>query len=147
MAYCSNCGSELAPNAKACSNCGALIGGPAPVIKDWDHTADFEATDISDGKVYAICAYLLGFVGIVVALLAAKDSAYIKFHVKESIKLTLSILVVYVVSLILCWTLIVPIAGAILICILAVLKIIACVQVCQNKSIEPWIVRSLTFLK
>lgn len=143
MAYCSNCGASLEDNATSCSSCGAIITNAAPVVNPWDHTDEFDAADISENKVYALCAYALSFFGIIVAVLCAKDSAYVKFHCRESAKLNLFIVVVSILSSALVWTCIVPIAGGIFLCIGFVLIVIAFVQVCQGKAKEPWLIRSI----
>lgn len=150
MAYCSNCGAELPAGAQKCPSCDAIIGGevivPNVVINEWDHTAEFDAKDISDNKIYAMCAYLLDIVGIIMAILVAKDSEYAKFHAREATKLTVITYLVAILTCILCWTCIVPIAGGILLCILFVVRIIAFVQVCNGLAREPWLIRSLKFL-
>ena len=48
----------------------------------YDHTSEFTAKDISDNKVIAMLVYLMGTIGIIVALLASKDarSAYRNYN-------------------------------------------------------------------
>lgn len=148
MAYCSNCGSEISADAKTCPSCGAIIGASAiNVVNTYDHTTDFDAQDISDNKVYAMMAYLLDFIGIIIALMVAKESPYAKFHAKEAAKLTIVSYIVVFFTAVLAWTCIVPFAGCILAGILFVLKVIAFVQVCKGKAVEPWLIRSLKFLQ
>ena len=52
----------------------------------WDHTAEFDPKDISENKVVAMLVYLLGWVGIIIALLAANTSPYAAFHVRQGLK-------------------------------------------------------------
>lgn len=118
----------------------------APYVDPKDHTAEFTPKDISDHKVFAMLPYLLGTLGIIVALLAAKDSNYIMFHVREALKITVCSILVGIVSALLCWTVIVPIAGAVCAIILLVVKIICFFQVCQGKAKEAAIVSSFGFL-
>ena len=47
----------------------------------------------------------------------------------------------------LCWTVIVPIAAAVVYVILLVLKVIAFFSICSGKAKEPAIIRNLGFLK
>ena len=54
----------------------------------YDHTSEFTAKDISDNKVIAMLVYLMGTVGIIIALLASKDSPYLSFHVRQALKFT-----------------------------------------------------------
>lgn len=155
MAFCSQCGAELPADATVCPSCKATLVKPTesaagafePQVEPWDHTAEFDAADISNTKVYAMCAYLLGLPGIIIALLVKEDSPFLKFHVKESTKIMLVELIVTILTCLLCWTCIVPIVGIVLCIITTVLRIIAFFQVCNGVSKEQWLIRSLTFLK
>ena len=117
------------------------------VIPPWDHTHEFDLQDISDNKVIAMAAYLLGPLGIIIALLAAQSSPYVGFHVRQAMKFIVLEALTTIVMALLCWTLIVPAAGAVFLIILMVLQIIAFVSVCKGRAVEPPILRSLRFLK
>lgn len=58
-----------------------------PYVAPYDHTDEFDGKDISDNKVIAMCIYLLGTVGLFIALLCQK-SEYVTFHIRQSLKLT-----------------------------------------------------------
>ena len=147
MAFCSNCGKEIPDGASVCPSCGVTLGvAVEKVIEDWDHTADYDAQDISDNKVYALSAYVFCFIGILLCHVLAKESPYAQFHAREALKLDLVTVVVYIISCLLCWTCIVPVAGVILIVILLVVRIIAFVQVCKGQAKEPWLIRSIKAL-
>ena len=147
MAFCSNCGKEIPDGATVCPSCGASLGAaPVKTIESWDHTAEFEAQDISDNKVYALSAYVFSFLGIILCHVLAKESPYAQFHAREALKIDLVTVVVYIISCLLCWTCIVPVAGVILILILFVVNIIAFVQVCKGEAKEPWLIRSIKAL-
>ncbi len=145
MAFCSNCGKEIPDGSTICPSCGANLGVgiAAPVIDPWDHTAEFDAADISENKVYALSAYLFSVLGIILCHVLAKKSDYALFHAREALKLNIVIIVVYLLSMFFCWTCIIPAAGAILLVILAVVKIIAFIQVCKGQAKEPWLIRSI----
>lgn len=121
--------------------------GYAPQYDPYDHTAEFDAKDISDNKVLAMMVYLLGIVGIIVAMLGRKDSPYAAFHVRQGMKFVVVDALVAICAAVLCWTCIVPIAAAILEVVLLVVKIICVFQVGSGKAKEPVIIRSLGFLK
>ena len=146
MAFCSKCGSEIPEGTAFCPKCGTPVGGAAPVavVPEWDHTAEFDPKDISDNKVFAMSAYLLGIFGIIVAALLVKDSAYTKFHVRESMKIE-------VLMALCCLLFIIPILGWIVggigICILTVVAIIQFFSVCKGNGKEAPIVRAFSFLK
>lgn len=169
MKNCPNCNAQLNDDAVFCVNCGAQLGAnqnpqqnaqpqqnfyaqpmpAAPVVKTTDHTADFSPADVSDNKLFAALIYALSIVGIVIALLANLNnkSDYLKFHIKQGLKIFITDLIVAFGSAVLCWTCIVPIAGSICAAILLVVEIICFIQTLRNKSIEPPIISSLGFLK
>lgn len=119
----------------------------APVFDPYDHTAEYSPKDISDNKVIAILVYLMGTVGIIIALLASKESPYVAFHLRQGLKFLAVEVLVGIVSAVLFFTLIVPIAGGIFLVVLWVIKIICFFQICSGKAKEPAIIRSLGFLK
>lgn len=113
----------------------------------WDHTEEFEAEDISNNKVTAMAAYLLGPIGVIIALLAGKESPYAAFHMRQGLKITIVEALVSIIMLVLCFTLIIPAAGAIALIILWIVRIISFVSVAKGRAVEPPIIRSLGFLK
>ena len=152
MKTCPNCNAQLDDNAQFCTSCGAEIKAETPVVAaaasaDFDHTAEFDPKDISDNKVISMLVYLLGPIGILLALLAAQTSPYAGFHVRQSLKFTVIETLTLLASSILVWTFIVPIAGVIFIGVLAVIKIICFFQICKGQAKEPAIIRGFKFLK
>lgn len=120
---------------------------PGPVFDPYDHTAEFTAKDISDNKVISMLVYLMGAIGIVIALLAANSSPYAAFHVRQALKFTVVNILLGIAAAVLCWTFIVPIVAGLAALALLVVKIICFFQICKGKAVEPYIIRSLTFLK
>ena len=118
-----------------------------PEYNPYDHTAGFEPRDISQNKVICMLCYLLGTVGVIMALLASSNSPYTSFHVRQALKFTVVTGLVGILSALLCWTLLVPIAGGIFLVVLYVVKIVCFFQICQGKAVEPVIIRSLGFLR
>ena len=101
MKTCPNCNVQLDDAATFCANCGARISESAqaqpqytqntavpPQGDPYDHTAEFDPQDISDNKVFAMLGYLLGTVGIIIALLASRKSPFTMFHVRQALKFT-----------------------------------------------------------
>lgn len=144
MAFCSNCGSELPEGAKACPGCGAVL--VEEKVDIYDHTSEFDVQDISDNKVVALSIYAFDVLGLFLGAILAKDSPYAKFHLREALKIEIVSFIAAIAAVVLCWTIIVPIAAAIFCVILFVVKIIAFVQVCKGEAKNPWLVRSFTFL-
>lgn len=148
MKICPNCHAQLDDSAAFCSSCGtSFMTNQAPSINIYDHTAQFEASDISDNKVYAMLPYLLGTIGIIIALLASNTSEYVRFHIRQALKFTVCTVLGVICTAVLCWTFIVPIAFLILETVFLVLKIICFFQICSGKAKEPVIIRDLGFLK
>lgn len=165
MKNCPNCQASLADDAAFCTNCGTPLGAApqpeqpqqpyqvpapvAPVVNEYDHTAEFSEEEVHDNKIFALSIYALSFIGIIIALLAksSDNSAYLRFHIKQMLMILITEVLVGFVTGVLCWTCIVPIAGCGLLAFLYVVQIICFINVCRNKSIEPLLVRKLKFLK
>ncbi len=171
MAFCQKCGNPLAEGDAFCKVCGtpvaeqpqAPVQPPMPqyqapqyppmsqyaqmMYDPADHTADFDAEDISANKVIAMSAYMLSVVGILIALLAAPESKYAGFHARQALKLEIVNVLVGLITAILCWTIIVPILGGIAIIVLMVVRIILFLQVCKGQAKDAPIISKLNFLK
>ena len=160
MKTCPNCNVQLDDAATFCANCGARISESAqaqpqytqntavpPQGDPYDHTAEFDPEDVSQNKVIAMAAYILGTVGIIIALLAAPQSKYAAFHSRQALKLDIVSTLLLIVSAVLAFTFIVPIAGAVCIAILFVVRIICFFQVCSGKAKDAAIIGKLPFLK
>ena len=83
---------------------------------------------------------------IAIALLGAKESPYVQFHLKQNLKFCIVELLLSLCAAVLFFTFIVPIAAGICMAILEVIRVIAFFQVCGNKAKEPAIIRGLGFL-
>lgn len=120
---------------------------PVGTIDYSDHTAEFDADDIAENKLYAIVCYLAGWLGIIVALLAAKESPYAKFHIRQVLRCQIVELMLVVVGAVLGWTIIGGFAAFAAVGVLAVIEIIGFVWTCQGKAKELPILKSIKFLK
>lgn len=168
MKICPNCHAQLDDSSIFCTSCGTQFGAvppqqnavppqqnaippqqnavpPQPAFAPaYDHTAEFDPKDISDNKVFAMICYLMGFIGIIVALLATNSSKYAMFHVRQALKIE-------VASILSIFVLIIPFLGWIAFPILQgiiwVIKIISFFQICSGKAKEPAIIRSFGFLR
>lgn len=161
MKICPNCNNTVDDNATFCTNCGTqFIASPqqpnyqvppqpnyAPAYDPYDHTAEFDPKDVSENKVISMLVYLMGAIGIVIALLASNTSPYAAFHVRQALKFTVVEILALICTALLFWTVIVPIAYAALMMTLTVIKFICFFQICSGKAKEPAIIRSLGFLR
>lgn len=116
-------------------------------IPEWDHTEDYDSEDISENKVMAMAAYLLGPLGVIIALIAGQTSPFAKFYMQQGLKFTIVEALIGIIMVAFCWTLIVPAAGAVALIILEIVKVISFISICKGKAVEPPIIRSLSFLK
>ena len=137
-------------------NTGSYYGNPQmnngmpygqPYVDPKDHSAEFDGKDIADHKLFAMLPYLLGILGTIVALLVAKDSPYVGFHVREGIRILVLEVLLGLITVVFCWTVVVPIAAAVCFIILLVVRIISFVNVCNGKAKEAAIVSNFGFLK
>ncbi|MCQ5131372.1 zinc ribbon domain-containing protein [Butyricicoccus faecihominis] len=167
MKTCPICGAQEEDQAAFCTKCGAAFaaqeqsgGGAAPphhtppqyaapqaVYNPFDHTAEFTAKDISENKVVAMLCYLMGTLGVIIALLGSHTSPYAAFHVRQSLKFTVLDILLLLIGLIFFWTVLVPIACAICYVVLGVVRIICFFSICKGNAKEPPIVRSFGFLR
>ena len=145
--FCTICGTQLPEAPQAAPNAFPTYYQPAaPMVDPFDRTHEFEEADVHGTKLYAMLVYLLGLIGIAIALLGAKESAYVQFHVKQSLKFCIVELLLGLCVGVLFFTIIVPIAACVCLAILEVIRIIAFFQVCGNKAKEPAMIRGLGFL-
>ena len=151
MKTCNNCGAQVEDVAKFCPECGFKFGAiaePRAAVTDiYDHTSEFSPEDIADNKLYAILMYCVSLMGIIIGLLAAGDSPYVRFHIRQSLKLFICEVLLGLITAALFWTVIVGIAGSIAIVVLAVVDIICLVNACKGLAKEPPIVCKIGFLK
>lgn len=151
--YCPSCGISLAEVAATSEEPVSAPEAPAAayaqavaVADPYDHTAELSAEDVSRNKIFGIIVYLLGIPGIIITLLAAKESPFAMFHVRNALKLTVLELLLCLVTVVLFWTIIVPLACIVLLCVFLVIEIICFVQACKGEAKDAAIVRSFKFL-
>lgn len=144
MKFCPNCRLAFDDDAHVCSQCGNPLVDVPNQHDSTDHTAEFDPRDISDNKILAMLPYILGWVGIIITLLASGRSPYAFFHVKQALKIRITGLLS---NLLLIIPIIGWIAAGIIAVILFVVDLVCFVRVCQNKAIEPPLVSGLKFLK
>ena len=145
MKVCTNCHLSFPDSASHCTQCGAPLTTVADQPGDpLDYTAEFNPADISANKVFALIPYLMGWVGVIITLLASSSSPYAGFHVRQALKIQIAALLSLVLAII-------PFLGwvAAFACkiIAIVINLICFFRVCSGKAIEAHIVSSFKFLK
>ena len=149
MKFCPNCHLTYDDTANVCGQCGGplqvipqQVPQAQPAYDPTDHTAEFNPRDISDNKVFAMLPYLMSFIGVIIALLAAPSSPYTMFHVRQGLKISVTSILVTIVGAIipfLGW-----IAAGICALVILVVEIICFFRVCKGQAKEP---PNLGFLK
>ena len=146
MAFCPNCGAQVEDGAPVCPNCGTSFAAPQVnyAIDPKDHTAEFDPKDISDNKVFAMAAYLLSIIGVIITLLAAQKSDYAMFWARQALKMTVCTVLCAIMFIVpfLGWF-----VGAVCLLIIFVLKIICFFYICNGKAKEVPIICNFGFLK
>ena len=94
-----------------------------------------------------MCCYLLGPVGVIIGLLAARDSRFLRFHIRQSLGFVILNVILSLVMGLLVWTILVPIAGGVLMAILLVVRAAAFMDAARGKAVDAWLLRSFSFLK
>ena len=170
MRTCQKCGAPMDDGAIFCSNCGyqnasaetAGMGGSyspsygqpsyqtppyaQPAYDIYDKTASFDPKDISENKLYAVLPYLFSFLGVIAAGILAPKSEYVRFHIKQALKLYIMQAFALMLTVLLCWTLLVPFAGMIFALAVIISCIVAAVQVCSGKAVIPVLTRKFSSL-
>ncbi|WP_022764416.1 zinc-ribbon domain-containing protein [Butyrivibrio sp. XPD2006] len=109
-----------------------------------DHTADFDAKDIADNKLFAALPYFFSCLAGILAGLYVRDSEFIKFHTKVNIQydiISVIILLFFAIPIV-GW-----IVGAVLLLIVLVCRVISIIYVLQGKAKDAPIIGSIGFLK
>ncbi|RKM61912.1 zinc-ribbon domain-containing protein [Butyrivibrio sp. CB08] len=109
-----------------------------------DHTSEFDPQDIADNKLFAILPYLFSCIAGIIVGIYVKDSEFVKFHIKNAIRLDIAAILLLVVAIVPFIGWVVAIVGAM---IIVVLDIMAIVWVLQGKAKEIPIISSIGFLK
>jgi uncharacterized membrane protein len=99
------------------------------------------------GKPFAMLVYIGSIVGLIVSILMKKDSRYLDFHIRQSVKIYIIELLCVLLCMFLSWLIIPMIIAIIAIIVLLVVRVICFVQVAKGQSKEPEIIKSIGFLK
>ncbi len=100
MSFCRNCGAPLEENVKFCANCGSVVdGAAADTTRNADHTAEFDAVDISETKYLSLFCYF-GVLFMIFALVAKPHSQFVRFHANQGLVLMILMLAASIVMII-----------------------------------------------
>ncbi len=164
MKICPACRYAVSDDAEFCTHCGTRFtaqsephpestdsntsSAPVPpytyasVRNPHDHTDEFDAQDVTVNKLYASLPYLLSVFGVIIALLIAKNSAFVMFHVRQALKLILAEVIFIGIAVTLIWTIIAPLAAAAGALVLLILQCVGFYQAATGKAIDLVLVRN-----
>ncbi len=148
MKVCHQCKLSFPDNANYCPQCNSQLqyiqAQPQPIVDPRDHTAFFDAKDISENKIMAMLPYLMGGAGVIIALLAANTSAYAGFHVRQALKIQITMILSLIFAII-------PVLGWLAVGVWSIITLVLIIMgffdVCNGKAKEPAIISSFGFLK
>ncbi len=128
--YCPKCGTNIPENDHFCPTCGEpVLGGSIP--DESDHTAEFEAQDIERTRILSALCYL-NFIFIIIALLLEPNSKFLRYHVNQSLVLTIFGLACGVIAIIPLIGWILSIVGAIAYVVFTIIGIVHSIKRCAK---------------
>lgn len=164
MKICPVCRYTVSDDAEFCTHCGAPFAAQpepspdsadnkvpptpvppytyAPVHNPYDHTDEFDTQDVTANKLYASLPYLLSVFGVIIALLVAKDSAFVMFHVRQALKLILAEVIFIGIAVALIWTIVATLVAAVGVLILMILQYVGFYQAATGKATDLVLVRN-----
>ena len=158
MKVCPVCNNSIADDSVFCAGCGSPVTDNTndvysssanyqnTNVNNDDHTAEFDAKDISENKLWCMLVYLTGLIGVIIALLLNNNSSYLKFHVRQEVKFIVLTSLLTLVASVLSFTFIVPIAAIICIGVLNIIRYICLYNVFQGKAVDAPIIKNIKFL-
>ena len=110
MAFCNQCGTQVAEGVQFCPNCGAPVqaGQSQPqqapqqpeFIQNFTNTADttgeFDPADIQQNKIMAVLAYLSWLV--LIPIFAAPQSRFARYHANQGLVLAITEIVWWIAT-------------------------------------------------
>ena len=96
--FCSKCGTQVPENDRFCPNCGEAVAAAAIPAAE-DHTAMFDSEDVKRTNILAALCYV-SFVLIVIALLLEPNSKFLRYHINQSILISIFGIAIGIVAII-----------------------------------------------
>lgn len=85
--FCQKCGTQIPEGDHYCPVCGEPAGFAPKTPSVSDHSAMFTAEDSSKTRLLSALCYL-NFIFIIIALLLEPDSKFLRYHINQSLVLT-----------------------------------------------------------
>ena len=121
--FCPKCGTNVPETDRFCPTCGEPVPGNAAVNNESDHTAMFEAEDIERTRILAALCYV-SFVLIIIALLLEPNSKFLRYHINQSILISVFGIVIGIVAIVPILGWIASVVGAIMAVVFTIMGIV-----------------------
>ena len=131
--FCPKCGSSIPENDHYCPTCGEPNFAKNSVPDECDRTANFDPEDAKRVNVLSALCYV-SFAFIIIALLLEPNSKFLRYHINQSILLTVFGFVVGVAAIIPLLGWIASAVGAIMAIIFTVMGIVHAFK-CEAKDL------------
>lgn len=86
--FCQKCGTQIPEGDHYCPICGEPAGFAPKAPSESDHSAMFTAEDSAKTRFLAALCYF-NFIFIIISLLLEPDSKFLRYHINQSLLLTI----------------------------------------------------------
>ena len=138
MAFCKNCGTNIPEGDAFCPNCGESVNG----FKTAPFDAGMDPTDCERNKYLAALCYVNFLFGII-GLLAEPNSRFIRYHLNQSLVLTIFGVLCTLVCIIPFLGWLIGSVGGVMVIVFVIMGI---VRACKGEATELPIVGKYTIL-
>ena len=138
MAFCKNCGTNIPEGDAFCPNCGESVNG----FKAAPFDAGMDPVDCERNKYLAALCYFNFLFGII-GLLAEPNSRFIRFHLNQSLVLTIFSVLCTLVCIIPVLGWLIGSVGGVMVIVFVIMGI---VRACKGEATELPIVGKYTIL-
>ena len=97
--FCSKCGTQIPENDHYCPNCGEPVFVNTSASEECDRTSKFDPEDAKRVNVLSALCYV-SFVFIIIALLLEPNSKFLRYHINQSLLISIFGIAVGVVAII-----------------------------------------------
>lgn len=131
--FCPKCGTQIPENDHYCPTCGEPVFAKKSFPDETDHTAMFDPEDAGKTNILSALCYL-NFIFIIIALLLEPNSKFLRYHINQSLVLTVFGLLCGVAAIVPFLGWIVSAIGAIVCVVFTVIGIIRAYK-CEAKDL------------
>ena len=120
--FCPKCGTQIPESDHFCPTCGEPVKA-AKTPDESDRTAMFDPEDAGRTNILSALCYL-NFIFIIIALLLEPDSKFLRYHINQSIVLTVFGFACGIVAIVPFIGWIASVAGAVMVLVFTVMGIV-----------------------